>query len=160
MEVGGKVCTQGFIASGIVGQGEVLHLILVPEIGAEHWADTVFWSQSNEIPIGGSVVDIGQRHRSDADGLCFGQQLFRTHQPIAQAEPRMAMQMHGARIRRTETLVRLNGAFEHGIPPFQTTPSLRVWRSRVLGKSAARWALTNWIHWPGDLGFQGKWGRH
>ena len=106
------------------------------------------------------VVDVGQGQCCDARILCFSEQFTGLHQPVPQAEPRVAMQMHGARIRRTETLVRLNDSFEHGIFPFQTIPSLRVWRSCVLGKSAARRALTNGIRWSGDLGFLEKWGRH
>ena len=67
----------------------------VAEVDAQDGANPIFGGIAHKVPVGGRRVDVGQGQRRDPRGLGFGQQLAGLHQPIAQAEPRVAMQVHG-----------------------------------------------------------------
>ena len=98
VEVRAKVGVSGVVAGVADVEGRSGGVAVgggVAEIDAQYGTNPILGGIAHKVPIGGRCVDVGQGQRRDPLGFGFGQQFVGLHQPIAQAEPRVAMQVHG-----------------------------------------------------------------
>ena len=83
--------------ANIEGQGGVC---LVAEVDAHGRPHAILRREPHEIPMRRGRVDVGQGQCRDARVLCFGEQFARLHESVAQAEPRMAVQVHDLQLKK------------------------------------------------------------
>ena len=97
VQVGAEACIPVGIVRQTNVQGQAVIVSFVAEVNPHNRSDSVFRGEPHKIPMCGCVVDVGQGQRCDARVLCFSEQFTGLHQPVPQAEPRVAMQVHGAK---------------------------------------------------------------
>ena len=79
----------------VTGQPHILLNCALAEVDAEDGSNAVLWSQPDKVWSTRGAVHIGEGHARCTCGLCFGEEFLRAHDAVAEAEPRMVVQVHG-----------------------------------------------------------------
>ncbi len=95
----GQEPAQPFVAVVVAGQTEILLDCPLAEVYAEYGTNAVLGSQPCEVRATCSAVHVGEGYARCTCCLGFGKQFLRAHDAVAEAEPRMVVQVHGGRSR-------------------------------------------------------------
>ena len=95
VEQAGEEAAKPPVAIVVAGDADIALGCAFAEVHAEYWADAVLWREPCEVWSAGGAVYVGEGHARYACRLRFGEQFLRMHDAIAEAEPRVGVQVHG-----------------------------------------------------------------